>query len=151
MRTTGGVLKRGVAALAALSVAACGGPSPEEKAEFREAVANFTPPFVMSRLDYGGVVERRFRRLDRNDDDYIGRTEITPRLAGRFAEIDADKDGRISKEEWSCWMIARFDRQDANKDGTVTSDERERARAAREMDLPTPADEPATNGTAAAK
>jgi Ca2+-binding EF-hand superfamily protein len=104
----------------------------------------------MSRLDYGGVVERRFRRLDRNADDYLSRSEMSKRLAGRFDEIDANKDGRISNEEWSGWMLARFDRQDANHDGTVTSDERERARAAREMDLPTPAEEPVTNATSAA-
>ena len=145
------MLRMGGAALAAMMLAACGGPSPEEKAEYRAAAENFTPPFVMSRLDYGGVVERRFRRLDRNEDDYISRNEISPRLADRFDEIDADGDGRISNEEWSNWMLARFDRQDANRDGTVTSDERERARAAQEMDLPTPADEPATNGTAAAR
>ncbi len=103
------------------------------------------------RLDYGGVVERRFRRLDRNEDDRIDDSEISLRLAPRFAEIDANGDGGISNEEWSAWMIARFDRQDENKDGTVTSQEREKARAQQEVDLPTPAEEPATNGTAAAK
>lgn len=144
------MLRISAAALAALLVSACGGPSPEEKAEFQAAAENFTPPFVMSRLDYGGVVERRFRRLDRNVDDYLSRSEITKRLAGRFDEIDTNKDGRLSNEEWSAWMLARFDRQDANHDGTVTSDERERARAARELDLPTPADEPVTNATTAA-
>ena len=140
----------GAAIAAALLVADCG-PSAEEKAETNAAVQNFTPPFVMSRLDYGGVVERRFRRLDRNEDDRISRSEIGPRLAHRFDEIDANGDGGISNEEWSHWMLARFDRQDENRDGSVTSAERERARAEREMDLPTPADEPATNAAGAAR
>lgn len=140
----------GTAIAVALLLTACG-PSPEDKAETNAAIQNFTPPFVMSRLDFGGVVERRFRRLDRNEDDRIDESEISPRLAPRFAEIDTNGDGDISNEEWSTWMIARFDRQDENKDGTVTSQEREKARAQRDFDLPTPAEEPATNGTAAAK
>lgn len=144
-------MRNGVAVgAAALLLAACG-PSPEEKAEQNAAVQNFTPPFVMSRLDYGGVVERRFRRLDRNEDDRLSRSEITPRLAPRFAEIDANGDGGISNEEWSRWMLARFDKQDENRDGTVTSAEREKARAQQEMDLPTPAEEPVTNTAGAAK
>ena len=145
------MLKMGGAAAAAALLTACGGPSPEEKAEYRQAVENFTPPFVMSRLDYGGVVERRFRRLDRNEDDRLSPSELSPRLADRFKLIDKNGDGSISNEEWSAWMLARFDRQDANKDGTVTSDERERARAAREQDLPTPADEPANAAAAVEK
>ncbi|KQT34779.1 hypothetical protein ASG29_01040 [Sphingomonas sp. Leaf412] len=140
----------GTAIVAALLVAACG-PSPEEKAETNAAIQNFTPPFVMSRLDFGGVVERRFRRLDRNEDDRIDRSEISPRLAPRFAKIDTNGDGGISNEEWSAWMIARFDKQDENRDGTVTSQEREKARAQQEIDLPTPAEEPATNGTGVRK
>ncbi|MGJ3628512.1 phosphoenolpyruvate carboxylase [Sphingomonas sp. MMS24-JH45] len=138
---------------AVLMVAACGGPSTEEKAEYREAVANFTPPFVMSRLDYGGVVERRFRRLDRDADDYLTRTEIDA-AAGGSLRRDRRRQGRAHLERGMVAagrLRASSTRQDANKDGTVTSDERERARAARELDLPTPAEEPATNGTAAAK
>lgn len=133
----------------ALALAACSGrakdePSAEEQAE----LANYVPPFVMSRLDFGGVVERRFRRLDVNRDDKLTRSELPKRLQARFAEIDRNKDGTISNEEWSAWMMARFDSQDINHDGTVTSDERERARELHETDLPTPAEEPA-NTTAA--
>jgi hypothetical protein len=125
----------------AVLLAACSKENAEEAAD-PAVLANYVPPFVMSRLDYGGVVERRFRRLDVNHDDHLTRNELPQRLAERFDEIDRDKDGRISNDEWSSWMIARFDQQDANRDGTVTSDERERAREQHEMDLPTPKDEP---------
>ncbi|GAA4222919.1 hypothetical protein GCM10022253_32500 [Sphingomonas endophytica] len=131
----------------ALALAACSRskePSPEEQA----ALSNYVPPFVMSRLDFGGVVERRFRRYDVNNDDKLTRNEVSQRLLPRFDEIDRNKDGAISNEEWSAWMMARFDAQDINHDGTVTSDERERAREMKEVDLPTPAEEPA-NATAA--
>ena len=128
----------------ALALAACSQskePSPEEQA----ALSNYVPPFVMSRLDFGGVVERRFRRLDVNHDDRLTRNEVPRRLASRFDAIDRDGNGAISNEEWSAWMMKRFDGQDINHDGTVTSDERERAREMHELDLPTPAEEPVAN------
>lgn len=134
------------AATPILLLAACGGAqSAEEKAEMNAAIANFTPPFVMSRLDFGGVIERRFRRLDRNEDDRLSRDELPPRLADRLMRFDTDGDGVIGPEEWSRGQLARFDGQDINKDGTVTSAERDEARRRREEALPTPADEPIAN------
>lgn len=134
----------GYALAGALALAGCG-RSDEEVAESNPALANYVPPFVMSRLDYGGVVERRFRRLDRNEDDHLVRDELPPRRADRIMAFDRDGNGEISNGEWSRGMLARFDAQDLNRDGTVTSDERERARSLRQEDLPTPADEPAAN------
>lgn len=126
----------------ALALAACS-QAKEPNAEEQAALSNYVPPFVMSRLDFGGVVERRFRRLDVNNDDKLTRNEVSRRLASRFDEIDRNKDGAISNEEWSAWMMARFDAQDINHDATVTSDERERAHEQQQLDLPTPAEEPA--------
>ena len=89
-----------VAALVPLALAGCGnGKKAQARADAR--AAGFVPPSVLSRLDYGGIVERRFRALDRNG------------------------DGRISATEWSEGMLARFDRMDGNHDGSVTSTERE--------------------------
>jgi hypothetical protein len=136
-----------IAAAAAATLAACG-PSAEERAETNAAIANFVPPSVLSRLDFGGVIERRFRRLDRNGDDKLQPTELPQRNAQRIMRYDTDGDGAVSAEEWSTGQLARFDRQDANHDGTVTSDEREAARAKEDEALPTPADEPVTNGAA---
>lgn len=137
-------MRLGVVALAAAVLGGCG-QSAEEKAENSAAANNFVPPFVMSRLDYGGVIERRFRRLDRNNDDRLIRDELPPQRADRLMRFDANGDGGISNEEWGKGMLARFDSQDLNHDGTVTSDERERARSLNEEDLPTPADEPVAN------
>ncbi len=134
-------------AVSALALAACSGGDPEVAQANDEVLANYVPPFVMSRLDFGGVVERRFRRLDVNQDDKLTRNELPKRLQARFEEIDRDHNGSISNDEWSTWMLARFDAQDANHDGNVTSDERERAREMQDADLPTPADEPVGNTT----
>ena len=138
------VTKLGAAAsiAGALVLAACSGSDKEPDAEQQAALANYVPPFVMSRLDFGGVVERRFRRLDINNDDKLTRNEVSKRLSPRFDQIDRNKDGAISNEEWSEWKVQRFDAQDINHDGTVTSDERERARELNDADLPTPAEEP---------
>lgn len=133
------------AAVPLLALAACGGPSGEEKAEMNAAIANFTPPFVMSRLDFGGVIERRFRRLDQNGDDRLQKDELPQRLADRLMRFDTDGDGAIGQEEWSTGQLARFDGQDINRDGTVTSSERDEARRRREEALPTPKDEPIAN------
>lgn len=134
----------------ALALVACSGKSADEKAMQNAELANYTPPFVMSRLDFGGVIERRFRRLDANSDDRLEPSEISPRRRDFVMQFDTNKDGFISSDEWSRGMLAWFDRQDLNHDGTVTSDERERARELNDADLPTPDDEPANNSTAAA-
>jgi hypothetical protein len=131
-------------------VAACSGSGDEEEAVNAAALANYSPPFVMSRLDFGGVVERRFRRLDHNGDDRLELRELNPRTAqARMKAMDRNGDGVLSNQEWSEGMMARFDAQDLNKDGTLTSDERERALSGTEEALPTPADEPGGNSAAA--
>ena len=99
----------------ALLMGCSGGKKAQAKADAR--AAGFVPPSVLSRLDYGGIVERRFRALDRNNHEYI-----TP---DKLPAKDRDHDGRISAAEWSEGMLARFDRIDANHDGSVTSAERD--------------------------
>ena len=105
------------------ALAGCGnGKKAQAKADAQ--AANFVPPSVLSRLDYGGVVERRFRALDRNGDDYITPDEL-PTRDSKLMALDRDGDGRISATEWNEGMLARFDRMDGNHDGSVTSTERE--------------------------
>ena len=118
---------RGLAAIAigATLVAGCGnGKKAEARADARAEAAHFVPPSVLSRLDYGGIVERRFRGLDRNGDDYITPDEL-PQKDSRLMALDRNHDGKISASEWSEGMLNRFDRIDRNHDGSVTSVERE--------------------------
>ena len=117
------------AALAAL-LAGCGGPSKKQKAAYAEAARQFVPPAVMSRLDYGGMVERRFRKLDRDDDDYLTPDELPRQNDPAILSLDRDGDGRVSAQEFSKGMMARFDAHDLNKDGTVTANEYRAAKAA---------------------
>lgn len=85
----------------------------------------FSPPTSMSRADYGGRIERRFRRLDKNQDNKLAVAELPGNRGTRMVRrLDTDGDGAISMQEWSQGMLARFDKRDANNDGTLTADER---------------------------
>ena len=85
----------------------------------------FTPPTSISRAEYGGRTERRFRRLDKNGDGKLEASELPQKRAQRLLRrMDANGDGSLSATEWSDGMLARFDKQDVNKDGNLTSDER---------------------------
>ena len=111
-------------ALAVTGLAGCEGSSKKAQARADARAAGFVPPSVMTRLDYGGIVERRFRALDRNGDDYITADEL-PTRDSKLMALDKNHDGKISATEWSEGMMARFDRMDGNHDGAVTSGERE--------------------------
>ena len=85
----------------------------------------FTPPTSISRADYGGKVERRFRKLDKNGDDKLERSELPGKRADKLLrKADKNGDGVIDASEWSAEMIRKFDKQDANHDGNLTSDEK---------------------------
>lgn len=122
----------------ALVLAGCGTEKKREKqAEADQKAAGFVPPSVTSRLDFGSAMERRFRALDRNGDDYIDATEL-PRRNARMKSFDRNGDGKISAIEFSEGQLARFDRMDLNHDGTVTSEEQEAAREGRLDPAPLP-------------
>ena len=114
------------AAIVMAALMALGGCDGGRKAQASadEQAKGFVPPSVMTRLDYGGIVERRFRALDRNGDDYITADEL-PAKDSKLIALDRNHDGRISATEWSEGMLSRFDRMDGNRDGSVTSGERE--------------------------
>ncbi|WBH17669.1 EF-hand domain-containing protein [Sphingomonas radiodurans] len=110
-------------------LAGCG--TSEEAADANAAAANYRPPSVTSRLDYGGQIERRFHRLDKNIDDKLSEDELPERMRRVLMRGDTNGDGSLSSDEWGALMLARFDRQDLNKDGSVTTEERVAARQSR--------------------
>lgn len=121
---------RGWIVLALLpAVAACG--STEAKHDANAAAADFRPPSVTSRADFGGMIERRFHRLDKDGDDRLSADELPERMRRMLPRYDKDGDGKLSSDEWGAAMLDRFDKQDLNRDGTVTTDERQRFREAR--------------------
>ena len=119
----------GAVMVTALLLAGCG-PSKREKRAMADAkAANFVPPSVTSRVDFGSSVDQRFRALDRNGDNYITPDEMPPKSKARLMSFDKDGDGKVSEIEFSDGQLARFDRDDLNHDGTVTSEEQQAAKA----------------------
>lgn len=118
-------------ACALMALAGCGKDEKAANADAAAAAAQFVPPSVMSRLDFGSAQERRFQRLDRNADGKIEASELPRGDNSRLLALDRDRNGEIGSVEFSEGMMTRFDSMDLNKDGTVTSEERETARAAR--------------------
>ncbi len=113
----------------AVSLTACG--KSQEQADAQAAAANYRPPSVTARADFGGTIERRFHRLDKNGDTKLQPDELPERLRASIARYDTDGDGALSSSEYGAILLSRFDQMDANQDGTVTSEERAKARAAR--------------------
>ena len=114
------------AGLIAASLCGCGAEKQDSAAADANA-ADFTPPAVTSRLDWGGQQERRFNRLDRNSDGKLTDIEF-PRVNSRLVRADVNGDGSVTKIEFTEASMARFDRMDLNRDGTVTSEEQETSR-----------------------
>lgn len=111
---------------AALAACSAGSDKKEAKADAVAAASGFKPPSVMSRVDYGLMIDRRFRALDRNGDDQLTGDEL-PRADSRLMALDRDRDGAITQHEFSTGLLARFDKRDINDDGTVTSYENRKA------------------------
>ncbi|KQM64349.1 hypothetical protein ASE75_10255 [Sphingomonas sp. Leaf17] len=114
---------------ALMALAGCGTDDKAGNAD--AAAADFVPPSVMSRLDFGSAQERRFQRLDRNADGKITNDELPRGDNSRLLALDRDGNGEIGSVEFSEGALARFDAMDLNKDGTVTSEERETSRGGR--------------------
>lgn len=104
-----------------LALAAC---AKQPKAT-EEELEEFEPPTVEVRGDVVPRQQRRFERLDKNQDGHATSDEIPARLTERVMRYDANGDGKISRSEMVEGALARFDRLDTNKDGQVTPEERE--------------------------
>ena len=126
---------RGMIVIAAGALSACGPSADEQRAAADAKAANFQPPSVISRVDYGSVADRRFRTLDRDGNDIITPPEL-PRADSRLRQLDRNGDADITLSEWGEGMLARFDGMDLNRDGTLTSEERQTARRRGRAALP---------------
>jgi len=136
----------GLGMVAMLATAACGKKEANRaEADRAAAKAGFVPPSVTSRVDFGSMMARRFRELDRDGNDIITADEM-PASRSRLWELDRNKDGEITESEFFEGMLARFDRMDLNRDGTVTSEEREASRTERPATPTNPVATGATSG-----
>ena len=59
--------------------------------------------------------EKRFARVDKNDDGRISLAELVEPRRKAFARLDLDHDGKLGFEEWASKTIVKY--EDANDDG----------------------------------
>ena len=59
--------------------------------------------------------EKRFARVDKNDDGRISLAELVEPRRKAFARLDLDQDGKLGFEEWAVKTIDKY--EDANDDG----------------------------------
>lgn len=78
---------------------------------------------------HGGLAE--FRRLDRNNDNFLSRFEVVGSQPGmttwnEFQNLDFDRNGNLSRAEWH-WSNLSFTQRDTNRDGIISQREFEAA------------------------
>jgi hypothetical protein len=59
--------------------------------------------------------EKRFARVDKNDDGRITLAELVEPRRKAYAKLDLNQDGKLSFEEWAVKTIDKY--KEANKDG----------------------------------
>ena len=67
--------------------------------------------------------EKRFARIDRDDDGRISQAEFLAQRRRNFDKLDVNGDGRLSFEEYAASGIQKFHKADANGDGRLTAAE----------------------------
>ena len=63
------------------------------------------------------------QKLDTNDDGAIGLDELTAHQDRRFAKLDRDENRMIEKHEFNARLIKMFRRMALNEDGVLRDDE----------------------------
>jgi EF hand len=64
--------------------------------------------------------EKRFARVDKDENGRITLAELVEPRRKAFAKLDVDQDGKLSFEEWSVRTIDKFAEADADKNRALT-------------------------------
>lgn len=67
--------------------------------------------------------EKRFARIDRDDDGRITQAEYLQQRRRNFDKLDVNGDGRLSFEEYAAKGIEKFRTTDSNRDGGLSAKE----------------------------
>ena len=67
--------------------------------------------------------EKRFARVDKNDDGRISLAELIEPRRKAFARLDLDQDGKLGFEEWAVKTIDKYEGANDDGNGWLTSAE----------------------------
>ena len=112
-----GILVAG--AIAALSVGATKPKLPEPPAAFRVTPDNGTPPAAPAATPMARE-EKRFARLDTDDNGGVSEAEYLASRRKAFAKLDTNTDGRIDFAEYAAKSSNKFTVADVNQDGNLS-------------------------------
>lgn len=92
-------------------------PAPEAR-----AVPPPTQPLIPNApsADARSKEEKRFARVDKNDDGRIRLAEIIEPRRKPFAKLDLDRDGKLLFEEWAMKTIDKFEGADSDQNKALT-------------------------------
>jgi EF hand len=81
------------------------------------------PPGQPPSADERSREQRRFDRLDRDNDGKVGQAEYLLSRRRAFDRLDANHDGHLAFEEWALSSSRRFAEADANHDASLSRPE----------------------------
>lgn len=67
---------------------------------------NARPDALRAKSEGKSGAEKRFARLDENNDGFLVAADFVPRLEKRFDRMDTDKDGALSRQERKAFRAA---------------------------------------------
>ena len=89
-------------------------------------LASAMAPISLSRIpdapsaDPKNKEEKRFARVDKDEDGRITLAELVEPRRKAYARLDLDQDGKLSFEEWAVKTIDKFGDADADKSSALT-------------------------------
>jgi hypothetical protein len=92
---------------------------PEAPPEAGAPADTSSPPRTPPSADERTREQRRFDRVDRDNDGKITLAELTYPRQRAFQRLDADHNGQLSFQEWAGRTLQKFSQADANHDAAL--------------------------------
>jgi hypothetical protein len=86
----------------------------------RASVPRLSPIGQAPSADLQSKEEKRFARVDKNEDGRISLAELVEPRRKAFAKLDLDQDGKLGFEEWAVKTIGKFEGADGDQNKALT-------------------------------
>ena len=94
-------------------------PAPQPRMASSSAIP-LSPIPAAPEADAKSKEEKRFARVDINEDGRISLAELVEPRRKAFAKLDANQDGRLSFEEWAVKTVDKFEGADGDDSKSLT-------------------------------